>query len=77
MEQVYIHKFGPLVKTEHGGAVGYLRTVLGWPAEEGAGAAGEGTEGNGAAERAPYWTRTDEVVVRKNDWAYSIPHDAE
>ena len=69
MEQVYIYKFTPLVKEEYGGAVAYLRKVLGWPEGEAGGddGAGEGT----------HWTRTDEVVVRKNDWAYSIPHEAE
>lgn len=67
MEQIYIHKFNPLVKEEYGGAVPYLRHVLGWPES-----VGEGEE-----DRGRYWTRTDEVVARKNDWAYSVPHDVE
>lgn len=61
-----------LVRQEYGTSEAYLRLALGWPAEE-----TESTEDETVASKPSdrYWTSTDEVVVRANDWPYSIPHD--
>lgn len=62
IEGLYSKHFNPLIKSTYGGVETYLRSQLGY---------------DPLAVRPPHWSRDDEVQVRKNDWAYSVPKDVE
>lgn len=74
LEAIYEDRFRPLVIRKYGSSEAYLRLSLGWPAEESmAKSVEDGVVASGTGDR--YWTAADEVVVRANDWPYSVPHD--
>ncbi|ORY76270.1 hypothetical protein BCR35DRAFT_305927 [Leucosporidium creatinivorum] len=64
LESLYSNHFNLLIRSTYGGVETYLRAQLGW-------------QWDPSAVHPDHWSRDDEVQVRKNDWAYSVPRDVE
>ncbi|KAK4056444.1 hypothetical protein OIO90_002587 [Microbotryomycetes sp. JL221] len=65
IEVLYTTCFNPLIKQEYGSTEAYLRMQLGW------------TQQSIEMTTQDWWTRHDQVIVRRNDWSYSVPRDVE
>ena len=68
IEALYMGRFHGLVKSTFGSTEAYLRSRLAWDGH---------LSRKGEVRRREFWKRYDAVLVRRNDWQYSIPHDVQ